>query len=399
MKRTRGASPDAGDIHLRRERGRKAQQAFRQRQITAINELRASNEAMQAAIVKVSQVASKLGSAELDRAVRDAVSIAGLERHASVSLDVGEALSPPPPPPPPPPPGTSSEPQFASTHAPSSSSQQSESAFPPEVAHSQSQSTPLLSVSQPAASLTTSHTPVPPSHQSPPSFPLDKPANGPLPAYASGRMSPGFGYGLWLEPAAPLQRDPPIDIAPYLAIDKTSFASVVYWTGMMWGTRLLEAAMRGDNAEAEETCRFSFGALRDMGGSDEQILHAMRARLSFRRRGYVEADHPGYDPDKGARVQALMVSHSTAKGLRLDRFLRPAAVELAFRRRLGAEYAVIEQGLKGLGSAEEVMRVRALVQLMVKTSRCLGDGPRWGIDRIATILETWAAWNSDSPRS
>ncbi|KAG7133964.1 hypothetical protein HYQ45_007931 [Verticillium longisporum] len=330
MKRTRGASPDAGDIHLRRERGRKAQQAFRQRQITAINELRASNEAMQAAIVKVSQVASKLGSAELDRAVRDAVSIAGLERHASVSLDVGEALSPPPPPPPPPP---------------------------------------------------------------------DKPANGPLPAYASGRMSPGFGYGLWLEPAAPLQRDPPIDIAPYLAIDKTSFASVVYWTGMMWGTRLLEAAMRGDNAEAEETCRFSFGALRDMGGSDEQILHAMRARLSFRRRGYVEADHPGYDPDKGARVQALMVSHSTAKGLRLDRFLRPAAVELAFRRRLGAEYAVIEQGLKGLGSAEEVMRVRALVQLMVKTSRCLGDGPRWGIDRIATILETWAAWNSDSPRS
>ncbi|KAM0498894.1 hypothetical protein ACHAPB_006198 [Verticillium nonalfalfae] len=334
MKRTRGASPDADDIHLRRERGRKAQQAFRQRQITAINELRASNEAMQAAIAKVSQVASKLGSAELDRAVRDAVSIAGLERQAP-----------------------------------------------------------------PAASLLASRTPVPPSHLSPPSVPLDTPADGPLPAYASGRMSPGFGYGLWLAPAASRQRDPPIDIAPYLAIDKTSFASVVYWTGMMWGTRLLEAAMRGDSAEAEETCRFSFGALRDMGGSDEQILHGMRARLSFRRRGYVEADHPGYDPDKGARVQALMLSHSTAKGLRLDKFLRPAAVELAFRRRLGPEYAVIEQGLKGLGSAEEVMRVRALVQLMVKTSRCLGDGPRWDIDRVATILETWAAGNSDSPRS
>ncbi|KAL9944533.1 hypothetical protein D7B24_000227 [Verticillium nonalfalfae] len=392
MKRTRGASPDADDIHLRRERGRKAQQAFRQRQITAINELRASNEAMQAAIAKVSQVASKLGSAELDRAVRDAVSIAGLERQAPVSLDAGKAPSPPPP-------GPSSEPQFPSTHAPSSSSQQSESAFPPEVAPSQSQCTPHLTVSQPAASLLASRTPVPPSHLSPPSVPLDTPADGPLPAYASGRMSPGFGYGLWLAPAASRQRDPPIDIAPYLAIDKTSFASVVYWTGMMWGTRLLEAAMRGDSAEAEETCRFSFGALRDMGGSDEQILHGMRARLSFRRRGYVEADHPGYDPDKGARVQALMLSHSTAKGLRLDKFLRPAAVELAFRRRLGPEYAVIEQGLKGLGSAEEVMRVRALVQLMVKTSRCLGDGPRWDIDRVATILETWAAGNSDSPRS
>ncbi|KAF3359092.1 hypothetical protein VdG1_02654 [Verticillium dahliae VDG1] len=363
MKRTRGASPDADDIHLRRERGRKAQQAFRQRQITAINDLRASNEAMQAAIAKVSQVASKLGSAELDRAVRDAVSIAGLERQAAVSADAGGAPSPPSPPPPP---GPSSEPQLANTHASSSSSQQSESAFPPEMAQSQSQSTPLLSVSQPAASLTTPHTPVPASHQSSPSFPLDKLADEPLPAYTSGRMSPGFGYGLWLEPAAQRQRDPPIDIAPYLAIDKTSFASIVYWTAMMWGTR---------------------------------ILHGMRARLSFRRRGYVEADHPGHDPDKGARVQALMVSHSTAKGLRLDKFLRPAAVELAFRRRLGAEYAVIEQGLKGLGPAEEVMRVRALVQLMVKTSKCLGDGPRWDIDRIATILETWATWSSDSPRS
>lgn len=351
---------------------------------------------MQAAIAKVSQVASKLGSAELDRAVRDAVSIAGLERQAAVSADAGGAPSPPSPPPPP---GPSSEPQLANTHASSSSSQQSESAFPPEMAQSQSQSTPLLSVSQPAASLTTPHTPVPASHQSSPSFPLDKLADEPLPAYTSGRMSPGFGYGLWLEPAAQRQRDPPIDIAPYLAIDKTSFASIVYWTAMMWGTRVLEAAMRGDSAEAEETCRSSFGALRDMGGSDEQILHGMRARLSFRRRGYVEADHPGYDPDKGARVQALMVSHSTAKGLRLDKFLRPAAVELAFRRRLGAEYAVIEQGLKGLGPAEEVMRVRALVQLMVKTSKCLGDGPRWDIDRIATILETWATWSSDSPRS
>ncbi|EEY23830.1 predicted protein [Verticillium alfalfae VaMs.102] len=359
MKRTRGASPDADDIHLRRERGRKAQQAFRQRQITAINELRASNEAMQAAIAKVSQVASKLGSAELDRAVRDAVSIAGLERQASASLDAGKAPSPPPP-------GPSSEPQFPTSG----------------IAHRFSHTSAAISPVAPIR---------PPGHASrraPPRLRI-------RPHVARLRLRP-LARARGVAAARPAHR--------HCAVPR-------HRQDELRERRLLDGHDVGHAPASRRPCAAT--APRPGGdvpvsrlarsanmGRQRRADPARHARAAvFRRRGYVEADHPGYDPDKGARVQALMLSHSTAKGLRLDKFLRPAAVELAFRRRLGPEYAVIEQGLKGLGSAEEVMRVRALVQLMVKTSRCLGDGPRWDIDRVATILETWAAGNSDSPSS
>ena len=46
----------------RRERGRRAQQAFRQRQIDAMEELQNRNSTMQAAIASVARVATQLRS-------------------------------------------------------------------------------------------------------------------------------------------------------------------------------------------------------------------------------------------------------------------------------------------------------------------------------------------------
>ncbi|KAM0271960.1 hypothetical protein ACHAQH_008867 [Verticillium albo-atrum] len=390
MKRTRGVSPEADDIHLRRERGRKAQQAFRQRQITAINDLRASNEAMQTAIASLSRVASKLGNAELDEAMRVASRAAGLDDQASASeshdtsSDKGKAPADVP-----------NEPQTDSTTCAPSPSPVADPSFAvpagPQITLS------LIDTQAPSPSVppVLTHSPMALSYASPAYFHDEMPPGGPLPAYETGRMSPRLGYGLWMERATPRLRDPPMDIAPYLDIDTTSLSSVVYWTGMLWASRLLEVAL-GGNVEAMAFCNDIFSEIRSM-GTLEMISHNIRAKLSFRRWGYVEADHPGYEMDGGARVHNIMMRESAAKGRQLETLLRPAAVEQLFRRRLGADYAVIELGLKCMGPPEDVSRVRALVEVMTKTGRCIGDGPRWSSDRMAAILESWVAWD-ESPR-
>ncbi|RXG42545.1 hypothetical protein VDGE_30209 [Verticillium dahliae] len=150
-----------------------------------------------------------------------------------------------------------------------------------------------------------------------------------------------------------------IDIVPYLDVETASLSSVVYWPGLLAGSRLLAAAV-GGNAEAAAISRIVFSDLVHI-GTDEMILQVIRARLSFRSKGYVDADHPGYENDGGARIRGIMIRESAAKGMQLETWLRPAAVEHLFRLRLGAEYNVIERGLRGLESAQEVSRVRALV--------------------------------------
>ena len=71
----------------RKERGRLAQRAFRQRQIDTIAKLEASNSAMQEAIASVTRAAALVDNPELSRAVENALHVAG--------LNAGQAANPP----------------------------------------------------------------------------------------------------------------------------------------------------------------------------------------------------------------------------------------------------------------------------------------------------------------
>ncbi|KAM0329502.1 hypothetical protein ACHAQA_004811 [Verticillium albo-atrum] len=347
MKRSRAVSPNEHEVTLRRERGRKAQREFRQRQVTTIQDLRASNQAMQAAIAHIAQVALRLGDAELDSAVREASRAAGGSNPdggaEAVEYPEFQALS-----------GSPSRPPL-----------------PSQPRHSQEPMPQTYGYISPySAGSVDDHQP---------------------PSYQTGRLSPRLGFGLWLERPVLRVRDPPADIVPYLDMDRASLPSVIFWSGMAWAGRVLQEALDG-NPEAAATTQAILGDI-VMVESDEVLLQSIQARLSFHRRGYVDADHPGYDPDIGRRVHSLTARLSAAKGLPLETFLRPEDVEGLSRLRLGEDYGMVERALRGSGSPRDMSRVRLLIEAMIRSSACVGGGPRWRTDRIGAILESWVAWN------
>ncbi|KAH7112321.1 hypothetical protein B0J13DRAFT_575862 [Dactylonectria estremocensis] len=370
MKRARAdSSPDDDELKLRRERGRMAQRAFRQRQIDAINELRASNHAMQSAIASLSRVAARIGSAELTDAVRNARQAAG--------LDDDEV------------PGRFEDDQ-AGTAADELPAPQPAGAASPQKSDMAGNAWPLaLSPVEPPSSPQPGHfyTSVPyrPDEGLPSQHQDFAPNRGHL-AYRSGRMSPRLSYGLWLEPQTVRLRSPPSDIVPYLG-GNTTLSSVVFWSSLAWGFNILRAALSG-NSGAAATAQMVFGEFAPM-KPDREVLDGIHARLTFRKLGYIASDHPGHNPEGTMRMQSMIARTCEANRTPLDTFLQPAAVEDLLRSRLGDGYRVVELGLQGLGSSEDLSRVRRLVQVMISSSVCLGDGPRWKIDWTVNIFDSW----------
>ncbi|KAH6974722.1 hypothetical protein EDB80DRAFT_659092 [Ilyonectria destructans] len=341
------ASPVDDELKQRRERGRNSQRAFRQRQITTINELRDRNQAMQSAIASLNRVTSRLGNAELNEAMRNVRQAAGLDDlEEGDGHDDDQAIEELP------------VAQSGRTLPPSASSHplgnHPVSALPRAYHEQQNQQQYITASEHPYG-------------------------------YQTGRMSPRLGYGLWLEYPIRL-RNPPIDIVPYLETT-TTLSSVLFWSGLFWGFKILQAAL-GGNSGAAATAHKVFGEIVPM-KPDRHILNGIHARLTFRKQGFIASDHPDYDPDGGTKMHRMMARTCEAIGTPLEAFLRPDQVESLWRERLGDEYRVIEQALQGLGTPEDLSRVQRLIDRMVTGCVCMGDGPRARFEVVVTVLETW----------
>ncbi|KAH6689731.1 hypothetical protein F5X68DRAFT_274801 [Plectosphaerella plurivora] len=352
--RETASADEVDELAQRRERGRRAQRAFRQRQVDTIQELRASNEAMQAAIVSLARVAARVDSAELTTAMQEACRVAGVDKA-----------------------------QPTSDGAPiSSNSDHSLSIY-------------NKSATEPASRLhTITH-----FFQRPPSPKLptsqDVWAQNPDNMHRTGRMSPRLSYGVWFEPPASLDVEyPPIDIIPYLQEDKT-LASVVFWASISWGFRILGAALNG-HPEAAMISHQVFGTILPM-KPDRHVLDGLHARLIYRQNGTVDRHHPGNKPELGPMMHAAMVKSCEETGTPLRDFLTPLQMEQLLRSRLGAAYSTVDRSVRGLGTPEETARLRVLVDAMVKSSVCLGDGPRWHVDKAASALDAWTGGEVGDP--
>lgn len=207
-------------------------------------------------------------------------------------------------------------------------------------------------------------------------------------AHQRGRMSPRLNYGIFLE--RPIFRlvNPPVDIIPYLE-ERSTLSHVVFWTALVWGLKLLQAALSSEgHSQAMATAHKIFGQISPM-KPDRTVISGIHARLKYHKLGYVEPDHPGYDPDGGTKIQSLMARTCADNGTPLEMFLRPDAAEQLIRNKLGKGYGVIEQGLQGMGTMGEASRTRSLIDKMIRGSVCLGDGPRWRRDHLERILDSW----------
>lgn len=321
---------------------------------------------MQAAIKSLTCVASRLDNADLNDAARSAWQAAGFDdTEWAASCENGQAMD---------------EPSVPQAVIPMPSDHLTVDQQP------WTQALALIGT-PPSSTSGRDLTPVPlgPEHELA-TQPQDPAAYGQQLGYRTGRMSPRLDYGLWPERPVLSLTNPPIDILPYLGAN-TSLSSLIFWNGLSWGFRLIRAALDGDS-KAAVTAHKVFGEIVPM-KPDRRTLNVIHARLTFRKLGYLASDHPGYDPEGGVRIQTMMARICETNGTPLENFLRPDGIEDFLRGRLGEGYRVIELALQGLGSSEDLLRVRRLVDMIVRSSVCLGDGPRLGFERMIKILEFW----------
>ncbi|KAK3328221.1 hypothetical protein B0T19DRAFT_461632 [Cercophora scortea] len=268
----------AQEIEQRRERGRRAQRAFRQRQIDTIRELRDENQALKDAINEISRAATS-GDFALQRAIEKARRLAGLAPAGNSNRQTED--------------GSASEteteptsraradpirqpPHSTISHDPairggivpysmpnSTAAVTTTAALPPSIS-----SIPLL-VLNPSQD----HSPDPdPVSYSPTSddvsidgifaslgrSPDGQTSNSPAPSYpprspssstssalgSPGRMSPRLNYGLWFEPDRVIRlAHPPRDVVPYIGEGMHTLAGTLYWAGMGCALSVLRRVM------------------------------------------------------------------------------------------------------------------------------------------------------------
>ncbi|KAI6765657.1 hypothetical protein HG530_006727 [Fusarium avenaceum] len=339
-------------LQNRRERGRRAQREFRQRQIDTINELQASKAAMQAAIASIARAATQLDSPEMTAAVRDACRVAGLE----TSKDSDSACQ-----------------GYATCSENSERSLQKSS----EIAGA----TTIPWAQEPDATTQSQSPPI--LRRAPNTSELDVEES----RYQSGRVSPTLGYGAWFGPQTSISIEyPPMDIVPYLQ-DGSSLATTIFWTSLSWGFQILGAAL-GGNIDAMAMTQKIFGTIMPI-SPGRDVLNGIHARLTYHKTGTIDRDHPGNKPEQAPGMLAAMARSCEDNGTPLETFLTPIDLENLLRSKLGPAYDVIDRSVRGFGSSEEIAHLRGLVQTMVTSSICLGDGPRWSAEKAENAFEYW----------
>jgi hypothetical protein len=305
---------------------------------------------MQAAIAGIARISAQLDSAELIVAVKDACVIAGIETPENLSLGNHGRISHP------------ADNGHEILGSPDMVGNRETSwTRPIDATNTQNQSQTIL---RRAAN-------------------MNRQSN-----YQPGKMSPTLGYGVRAGPETSIFVEyPPMDIVPYLR-DVSSLATIIYWTSLTWGYHLLSAALDG-NIKAMTIAEKAFGSVMP-NKNDRGILNCIHARLTYRKMGTIHRAHPG---NKHDHVQKLLTASARAledQGTSLETFITPIAMESLLRRRLGASYDMVDRSVRGLGSQEEMTRLRRLIQRTIEESICLGDGPRWSSDKVESTIEYWA---------
>ncbi|KAI1380539.1 hypothetical protein F4677DRAFT_407141 [Hypoxylon crocopeplum] len=188
---------------------------------------------------------------------------------------------------------------------------------------------------------------------------------------------------------------PPPDIMPYMGAGAYTLAGQMYWTAMAFGFQAIRALTTSSTPPpaAVETVSDLFTHTLKRAALP-QIMTLMHARLAFRNPKLdlesLRAERWALDPALTAELGAAMAAELQAAGIRKDDFLTPLDVERTLRDRFRDEYPVFEAALRGQAlAADHVACMRRLMQIMSRQSICFGDGPRWRPESVDTLVNGW----------
>ncbi|KAM7193134.1 hypothetical protein V8F33_008006 [Rhypophila sp. PSN 637] len=329
---------DDPDLAQRRERGRMAQRAFRQRQITTIRDLKGRNQELVDAIEHVTRAAARFSRidspssydrASLDTAIKEARSLAGLppvgqddnrddvirvERDHWPPISNSLGLDPTQPSIP-----TAKDSDVSSRD----SSSPSQTVSVEDMVYQDFQNRTLQNNTRNQSLVTRQHNSNTNSY-----FTSQETSAPAITTATGGRISPRLTYGIWFEPDRFIRViNPPSDILPYLGPNINTLAGAIYWAGLGYGFTVLKEVlrMRAQSASVASSLLQNSGSASDLlpivnrlfghtikaAGPDadaEQMLHdIIHARFTWRKQGYIPGDHPGADPEITSKLFSKVV--------------------------------------------------------------------------------------------
>ncbi|KAB5531172.1 hypothetical protein GE09DRAFT_1251739 [Coniochaeta sp. 2T2.1] len=404
------------DLAHRRERGRLAQRAFRQRQIDTIRAINDENQELKDAIDRIARASAFIrpgsGESDLVAAVQHARHVARLdvaiEDHRNRRSSSGGGGH------------HSSDDAESNAHNLRPSLRQSrQSASSTSTAASIGTVDPSI-ITGPHnhhwGGLSTSHS----SDETSLEELLDWPQPSPQPLSSSqsypthpslaahAAPSPRLTYGLLFNhqqaPPPPPSlaysssrtrrvTSPPPDIAAYLGPASQTFSGTLFWSALSYAYHAVRAAIRlpppipttsGETitnihlqvtpTHPNEDAHNVFASVLQYTtlGQLHDLLHA---RLLFRRQGWVPADHPAArDPDAWIRLHACILQHENVD---IDNWWAPIDIEAYVRSRM------LEDGGVGGGFGD----ARVVFTTLVPKGRCFGDGPRWSAELVREVVD------------
>ncbi|XXG95550.1 peroxisomal copper amine oxidase [Hypoxylon texense] len=380
-------------VTARRERGKLAQRAFRQRQIDTIRSLEDENQKLRDAISAICDVAGQ-DSAALSLAISKARKVAG--------LPVAEAERQP------------SAPAAISSDDSGWSSNESNDGIANVTPTTLPSEDDNLELTLPSFDSSESNELWSQLLTADNSAVYDQPTTLKIldtgvdismlsSMYTGEQMNSTAVPEIWPDADRPLQMvQPPPDIVPYMGLGAYTVAGQLYWTAMAFGFNAIRAIVSSpspppaavDIVAEQFTFTMKYAAL-------PQIMYMMHARLLFRKHGYFQhpanrsADEQQYwswalDPHMARELGVDLGREFQRAGVSKDDFLTPLDVERRLRDRFRDGYAVFEAALKGQALAEEhVACMRRLLQIMSRQSICFGDGPRWKPESVETLISGW----------
>ncbi|KAI2777032.1 hypothetical protein F4815DRAFT_482736 [Daldinia loculata] len=376
-------------IAARRERGKLAQRAFRQRQIDTIRSLEEENRKLRRAISAISDAADR-NDATISQAITEARKVAGIaapevkrELPAPAIPDLNSSS------------WSSITPIEATTIAAPAPSQESSglddfSLASFEISDQANSWSQFLSMTSSDAYDLTKN--------------LDNFEGGldmsiSNPDYLGGQKV-STGVSTTFEPDRAIHiAGPPPDIVPYMGDKAYSLAGQIYWAALAFGFQALRAIISSTTpppvAVDIVTQQWAFTSKRL---ALPQMMRLMHARLTFRRYGYfhlagdkhTEEIKSFLDPNLVERLSVALGDEVKKAGFSKDDFLSPLDFEKELRERFRDDYPIFEAALRGQAfDQEHVACMRKLIQLMSRQAICFGDGPRWRPESVDTLVDGW----------
>lgn len=207
----------------------------------------------------------------------------------------------------------------------------------------------------------------------------------------------------------------PFHMLPYMDRDADTFAGRVFWKSLslafQYGTASLvppplqsnqHTVRRTPNAEDEKTAHASKMLSHSSAViGKEAALRRIGARLEFLRTGTLDTDSPLWDANSSIQLRVLIEEDAQRRGEKMSDWLRiPDIVDYISSRCGMSSFAQLDAlgnasvdgvGIDGIGRAagQGGGLVTRLIEDIAWNASCFGDGPRYRAREVKEVIDSW----------